>query len=236
MPHRGANSEDHRLFNARSVERIKLAVEELSWLLTRGYAVPSAMKLVGDRHLLHARQLVAVFRASCNDEAMSTRMASRITTGNLEGRELMVDGFNVLITLEAALSHGVLLRCRDGCLRDIASVHGNYRFVDETNGAIDMMRLTLDELEPASVTWLLDSPVSNSGRLAARMREFAETHALPWTVETVFSPDRELKECGKVVATTDGIIIDTADAWVDLALRAVEAHVPDAWIVDLSLV
>jgi len=234
MPHRGASSEDRRLFTGGAVDRMRLAIEELSWLLTRGYAAPSAMKLVGDRHLLHARQLLAVFRASCTDEAMAGRAASRIASGDLQGRDLMVDGFNVLITIEAALSHGVLLKCRDGCLRDIASVHGNYRFVDETNGAIDLLRQTLDVLKPATVTWLLDSPVSNSGRLAARMRDFAENHALPWTVETVFSPDRELKQCGKAVATTDGIVIDAADAWIDLARLAVEAYVPDAWMVDLS--
>ena len=34
----------------------------------------------------------------------------------LRGERLLIDGFNLLITLEAALSGAVLLRCRDDVL------------------------------------------------------------------------------------------------------------------------
>jgi hypothetical protein len=231
--HRGAHSQDERLFAESAIPRLRTAVEELSWLLTRGYAVPSSVKMVGDRHRLHERQSLAVFRASCPDSSLHRRNASRETGRDLRDRDLMIDGFNVLITLEAALSGGVIVRGRDGCLRDIASVHGSYRSVEETDRALDLLRRTLDGLRPRSVTWLLDSPVSNSGRLAARMRMCGEAAAATWTVETVFSPDHVLKTCGTLVATTDGVILDAAQGWLDLARHAIRDHLPGCRIVDL---
>lgn len=232
--HRGAHSQDERLFGESAIPRLRTAVEELSWLLTRGYAVPSSVKIVGDRHRLHERQSLAVFRASCTDASLLHRGATQETGRDLKGSDLMIDGFNVLITLEAALSGGVLVRGRDGCLRDIASVHGSYRSVEETDRALDLLLRTLDDLQLRSVTWLLDSPVSNSGRLAARMRSVSEASVVPWTVETVFSPDHVLKRCGKLVATTDSVILDGVESWLDLARRALEPHLPDCWFVDLS--
>jgi hypothetical protein len=77
---------------------------------------------------------------------------------------VLVDGFNRLITIEAALSGGALLLCRDGCLRDLASVHGSYRSVQETDEAIRIAGEVLGDLGPAAVSWLRDSPVSNSVR------------------------------------------------------------------------
>ena len=53
--------------------------------------------------------------------------------------ELLIDGYNVLTTVESALAHGLLLIGRDGCMRDLASMHGSWRKVDETaiaDGAI----------------------------------------------------------------------------------------------------
>src|SRR6266404_1471952 len=45
---------------------------------------------------------------------------------------LLIDGFNLILTLESALGGGVMLVGRDGCYRDMASVHGTYRRVEET--------------------------------------------------------------------------------------------------------
>jgi hypothetical protein len=52
---------------------------------------------------------------------------------------LWIDGYNVLTSIEAALSGGVILRARDGCYRDMASMHGSYRKVEETISAIHIL-------------------------------------------------------------------------------------------------
>ena len=111
--HRGAHPSDERLFAPENLDALRTAVSELSWLLGRGYQSKSALKLVGDRHNLRERQRLAVARAACSDEARAARLARETGASKVEGAELIVDGFNLIITLEAALGGGVLVMCRD---------------------------------------------------------------------------------------------------------------------------
>src|SRR5262245_65209984 len=75
----------------------------------------------------------------------------------------------------------------------MSSVHGSYRSVAETEEAIRLISETLLDAKPASALWLLDQPVSNSGRLAQRIREMAAEHNWPWGVEVVMNPDKVLR-------------------------------------------
>src|SRR5205823_2381462 len=158
---------------------------ELSWLLTRGYPIHASLKLVGDRYGLGERQRVAVSRAACSDTSRAKRQANRLPLESIADESVIVDGFNLLITVEAALSGGAILVCRDGCLRDLASVHGSYRHVQETEAALCLLGETLQTFAPATVEWLLDRPISNSGRLAQQIRDLAAQRSWPWSVELV---------------------------------------------------
>src|SRR5262245_9389316 len=130
--HRGPHPEDAALFAAEHEPALCEAVRDLSWLLTRGYADAAAQKIVGDHFQLAQRQRVAVRRCACSDAARAQRARTRVACTALAGLELAVDGFNVITSLEAALAGGVLLRARDGCVRDMASMHGSWKRVHET--------------------------------------------------------------------------------------------------------
>src|SRR5205823_1840313 len=58
---------------------------------------------------------------------------------------------------EAALGGGVILLARDGCFRDMASMHGTYRKVDETVPAIRLLGQVLSVLRPSLCHWFFDS-------------------------------------------------------------------------------
>ena len=232
--HRGAHPEDARLFAEERLAALRVATSELSWLLSRGYRPKSALKIVGDRHNLRERQRLAVARAACADESCRRRRASRVGPAEAGGEGLVVDGFNLVITLEAALSGGVLVRGRDGCVRDLSSVHGSYRAVEETERAVALAGEALAALAPASVLWLLDRPVSNSGRLAARVREVAGARGWPWEVRVEFNPDREIVNSGRVAVTSDSNVLDGVARWLDLGGLIVERYVPAAWVIDLA--
>src|SRR5688500_3971235 len=60
--HRGPHPEDGRLFATDQLPALREATRDLSWLLSRDYASPSALKLVGDRYQLEARQRIAAAR------------------------------------------------------------------------------------------------------------------------------------------------------------------------------
>jgi hypothetical protein len=232
--HRGAHPEDALLFDESWRAALRVATRELSWLLSRGYQPKSALKLVGDRHSLRERQRLAVARAACSDEGRARRLKSCVEDETVKGASLVVDGFNLVITLEAALSGGVLVRGRDGCVRDLSSVHGSYRAVEETERAVLLAGEVLASLGPASVLWLFDRPVSNSGRLAARVREIAAARGWPWDVGVDFNPDRRIVESNLVAVTSDSNVLDGVTRWLNLSRLAVERYVPDSWLIDLS--
>jgi len=106
---------------------MRAATDDYCMLRSRGYAARASLKIVGDHFQLISRQRLAVERCSCIDAARVARGERRVRPDECVGADLAVDGFNQLITLEAALSGAVLLRGRDGVLRDLAGVHGSYR-------------------------------------------------------------------------------------------------------------
>jgi hypothetical protein len=226
--HRGPGPQDTAWFGHGCRPDLAAAVADLSWLLTRGYAGTSSLKLVGDRYRLVERQRVAVVRSACSDAALARRHATRVGLGALAGRPLRIDGFNLILTLESALGGGVVLGGRDGCFRDLASVHGTYRRVEETAPALSLTSRWLTAWGIGPCTWLLDAPVSNSGRLAAMIR------ALGWRAEVVPDPDVILAAHGDAIATADSGILDRCGPWVNLARLLVEAAVPGAFVVELG--
>jgi hypothetical protein len=79
-----------------------------------------------------------------------------VSVEGIANERVIVDGFNLMITVEAGLSAGPLLLCRDECMRDLSSVHGSYRSVHETDRAICLVGELLQKPEGFSVLWLLD--------------------------------------------------------------------------------
>lgn len=229
--HRGAHPSDRDLFDAARLPDIRSAVADLSLLLSRGYAHKSSLKLVGDRYHLTERQRLAVSRAACADAQMEKRRASRIEIENLRDERVAIDGFNLLITLEAALSGGVIALCRDLCLRDLSGVHGSYRSVAETCEAIMMIGETLEEKRAGQVEWFFDRPVSNSLRLARRISDLGRERGWEWEVEVLMNPDAALIEANAVVITSDSALLDRVDRWANLSAHLISSQ--DAWIIDL---
>ena len=232
--HRGAHPEDRKLFADHQLPKIRAAVSELSWLLTREYHITGALKLVGDKFVLNDRQRLAVSRVACSDRSKSSRLASRVGMESLRGAQIIIDGFNLIITIEAALSGGVLIRGRDECIRDLSSVHSSYRSVNETEDAIILIGEVLDQAGVESVACILDQPISNSGRLAQRIRALAADRNWDWTVGLAFNPDAQLIRSDRIVISSDGPFLDQVQRWNNLAASLIEKRVAGAWLIDLS--
>jgi len=232
--HRGAASEDPRLFAEAQLPVLRAAAADFCWLLDRNYAPRSALELVGNRHCLAARQRMALSRFACSGQDAERRRQRNVNLTALQGRELWIDGYNLLTLIETALSGGVVLVCRDGCFRDIASVHRQYRKVMETIPALQLIGETVADCGAALCRWWLDKPVSNSGRLKTAILETAEANGWKMQVDLAFSPDHELSRTEHLIATSDGIILDRCRAWVNLARHIIGRRIPSAHVVDLG--
>ncbi len=233
--HRGAHPRDRQCFAPEALETLRLAASDLCWLRSRGYPDKAALKLVGDRFQLRLRQRSALQRCAVAEEAVSRRLARQVAPEAVRGEPLLIDGYNVLLTVEAALGGGVVLQARDGAFRDMAAMSSHFRKVQQTRPALELIGSHLEALGCAAARWYLDRPISNSGRLRAVMEEVAADRGWPWQVELVPNPDKVLEVSDSIVATADGGILDKGPRWLNLARRVVEESVPSAWVVDLSV-
>jgi len=193
----------------------------------------ASLKIVGDRYGLRERQRLAAGRAACSDASRDRRIDNCLPIPKVRNEDMVIDGFNLIITIEAALGGGVLLLCRDGCIRDLSSVHGSYRSVIETERAILLIGEALQKLEPKSAKWLLDKPVSNSGRLARKIKDLGVERNWPWSVEVVFNPDAEILSSGQPAVTSDSSILDRTVKWVNFNCYLIKQYLPGSWVVDL---
>jgi hypothetical protein len=146
---------------------------------------------------------------------------------------LYIDGFNLIITLEVALSGSPVLLGKDGVYRDLAGLRGTYRLIDKTDTAILLIGKALQELEVPAATFYLDAPVSNSGRLKSRILELSEPWGIPTEVELVPDTDGILAN-GERTVTGDSVILDACRSWFNLSRKIIDDSIPDAWIVDLG--
>ncbi len=231
---RGPHPRDLECFAPRELETLRRANADLCWLRSRGYPDKASLKLVGDRYGLRLRQRTALQRCAVADDAVARRRASEVGPEAVRGRRLEIDGYNALLTVEAALGGGVVLAARDGAFRDMAAMRSHFRRVDQTRPALGLIGAYLDETGCRRVVWYLDRPISNSGRLKALMLEVAGENGWPWEVELVPNPDKVLEVSTEIVATADGGILDEGPRWLNLARRVVERSVESAWIVDLG--
>jgi hypothetical protein len=224
--HRGQDPEDAKLFAAAQIPKLQKASGDFCLLLTKGYPPAGTLKLVGDHFSLTARQRLAVMRTGCSDGQLEQRKQKQIQPSELSGRAIAIDGYNLLITIETALSGGFLFKCADGCFRDLAGLHGTYRQVEETVGAIELTAEVLQGLGVEDVLWLFDRPVSNSGKLKTLIYELAERNNWQWNAELHFNPDKELIETERIVVSSDSDVLDKCNGWVNLT-EAIIAKLAD---------
>jgi len=232
--HRGSHPDDVNLFAQEKLDDLRRAVADYSLLLSRGYAEKSSLKLVGDHFALTERQRLAVMRSACSDMQLAGRRARQVDVSQLVGRAMEIDGYNLLITVESALSGAPVFVGRDGCMRDLGGIHGSYRKVSETIPAIGLIARHLLALGVRHARWLFDSPVSNSGRLKTLLGELIREHGWPFEVELDVNPDNLLIASDKPVATSDSNILDECSQWVNLTTHIITSEIQaDSFRVNL---
>jgi len=154
-------------------------------------------------------------RGLCTDESLKIKKEKEFSFNELKNNILYIDGFNQIITLEVLLSKGTVFKGRDGCVRDLAGLRGNYSIIDETEKAIRIIAGFSNNSGVSSVIIYLDSPVSNSGKLKNLIMEQQVKFDIPVSVELMHNPDVSLYD-KSVVISSDGIILEHCAHWFNL--------------------
>ena len=230
---RGFDPDDTKIFSKESIAELKIAQEEIQWLLDRGYKIKQIIEFTGNHYLLSARARTALQRTTSSTADYEKRRSTMLPFECAKEGCLNIDGFNLIITLEVAISGSPILLGKDGVYRDLAGLRGTYRIIDKTDTAISLIGKTLQELSVPMVKFYLDSPVSNSGRLKTKILECSEQWGMPVDVEQITIVDVVLAGKERIV-TGDSIILDECKSWFNLSRKIIEDHIQDAWVVDLG--
>jgi len=229
---RGKEASDDQLFgNPKMQEKLQEAARDMHYLLGRGFAEKSSLQLVGNRYKLLARQQKALRGMSASEQQIVLRTERSISPNNLKDSTIVIDGFNLLIILESAMSGAYVFKGLDGCYRDVSGVHGTYKRVKKTEEALLLIGNTLNRLNVNRVDWYFDTPVSNSGRLKTILQELAVQYQFPWNIYLDNNPDKILANSRNIVVSSDAWILDRAQQNFNLAAFLIEKHIPETSIV-----
>jgi hypothetical protein len=239
---RGFSPKDEKQFSEESVQLLRRAAEEVRYLLNHGYHLKPVTKFVGNHYLFSERQRLALARSIASDDQIAGRKSREIRLTNPEEdssfdgfSEINIDGFNTMITLETALTGSPVFRGMDGCIRDLAGLHGTYRINEITTAAADLLLQKLESLKAEHVNIYLDAPVSNSVRLKTLLYQRLESLNCSFSlgVSVMNDVDAVLKQSGHVVST-DSVILDNCQSWINLTPDILKDS-DGVWMVDLRL-
>ena len=218
---RGFVPEDDRNFSEEAVTTMRTASRHVRYLINEGYDLKQATTFVGNHFLLSERQRLAIMRSLATDEQLSIRRSKQVSLTDLSGKEVWIDGFNTIITLEVMLSDSILFECMDGTIRDLAALRGTYRLIPETPEAILLMFRVLQKAGIQKAVILLDEPVSNSGRLKSLIADIGDTFSFDLDIQILKEVDKTLYDKENVI-TSDSIILDHCKSWVNLTAECMK--------------
>jgi hypothetical protein len=193
------------------------AAEDFRYLLNRGYPRKAALELVGNRYGLVFDERHLLHRGVFSDGDSESRRKRKIPIGKVRNRDLAIDGYNVIITIEAGLSGRSLILGDDGFIRDISGLSGNFKKTQRTQEALQLILGVVKRVKPYQTLFLFDAPISMSGRLAQQVRDLLKKESLLGDARAVKVPEKILIGFPGVIATSDTAIIDRSEKVVDLA-------------------
>jgi hypothetical protein len=198
------------------------AAVDIRYLLDRGYPTRSAITYVCNHYRLDTNMRYIFTRVICPEYSKISREAKTVGREQIKGNEVWLDGYNVLIGVESALKGEPIYLCDDGFIRDIRGIFRNYHCSKLTKEALDEIFSVLAVHAPSRVEMLLDSQISKSGEMAGWCTKKMKKAGLDGCVRTSRHVDFDLKNCNKIVATSDGSIIDDVERVMNLQKNVLE--------------
>jgi len=222
---------------AISSERIKVLAEagrDLRYLLNRGYNRSSSLKLVGDKYRLDKAERSILYRGIYSSSDVERIASKRVMAEDLRDEHVLIDGFNVMNTVETMLRGDSLILCDDGVLRDFSEIHGKYKLSEKTHESLQLLLRALKELRIASAKILFESQISRSGEIAGYARRLLRETGLDGGAETAKNVDSQLQGSKHVVMTSDSAILLRCIRFYDLPAYILR-WIPQAVIISLKI-
>lgn len=212
------------------IEKNKLqeAAYDLRFLLDRSYRKKGALQFVANKYVLNKRERNYLARSVFTSLKSKERREKIIDISKIRDQFLLVDGYNVLITVESMYNgnNDSIILCDDMIIRDLNAVFGKYKFSEFTEKALDSILVLINLYGPFYVNFFFDSPVSFSGKLAFLTKKVMNDYNIKGDVVLSKNVDTEIIRLSRmkkgIVATSDSVIIDKVDKIVDIPHHILE--------------
>ena len=208
-------------------EKILEAAKDYKYLLERGYNKKSTLRFVGEKYLLSETERHILYRTIFPEKEAIERKRKLVKEDEVKNNVLIVDCYNVLITIETMLKNDIILEAEDGYIRDISAIFRKYKITDLTQKALNLIIQAIKNLKPTETIFIIDQPISKSGELAAKIRKLLEENNIKGTAKTTKHPDKEITQTSGIIATSDTIIIDKVEKTLDLPAYIFKKYLKD---------
>ena len=172
-------------------------------------------------------------RVVCTLDSLNLRKSKRLPIDNLNQETIYIDGFNLIITIEVALSKGILIVGSDGNVRDLAGLRGTYKIIDKTIKALEIIGKCLDDNNCKKAIFYLDKPVSNSGNLKYEILQSSKSWNTEVEVKLVNNADVILEKLDNIVSS-DALIIDKCITYFNLSKEIIDKYIDEITLIDLN--
>ncbi|AKB22308.1 DUF434 domain-containing protein [Methanosarcina sp. WH1] len=203
-------------------EKLLKPARDIRSILRWGYPKFATIRFVADHSQLSVEERHILTRVIMPPDKIVSRVRKKIACNGIRDRNLLLDGYNVLLSVDSLLKNEPMWFCDDGYIRDTRYYFSKARQAEDIEEALDSVLEFISEACPKSVTFLLDVQISRSGELAGFIRRKLKEHEISGEARTSKTTDFDLKTEGGnpknnlVVATSDGIVIDSVLQVLDI--------------------
>jgi hypothetical protein len=212
-------------FDDRTIEKLRLAAEEVAWLTGRGYPIDRVGDFVAVQHRLGDGERSALASGTCSEPQYRRRAARELEAEDVARRPLSIDTPDVLSAIEAALAGRPVLQTLDGTVRAFGV--GAHSPSAHTDDALARIFAAAKELRPSMLRFLVTSSDLDE-RITARAKD-AKAKAEIVKVTDVRTAMKKEKQ----VVSGDAEVLDQAGAWFNLVGRVLEG-IPSAKVIKLQ--
>ena len=174
-------------------EKLSEPARDIRYLFNRGYPKTSSIHFVSNHYQLNNEERHILTRVLTSTKNSNLRKQKKVECYQISNKNLIIDGYNVLITVESLLDNCNLWEGDDGFVRDTRGIFRKFRITDTTYKAIDEILAFLLKHEIKSAIILFDRQISKSGELAKFIDDKLNRFSLKGEARTSKHVDFDLK-------------------------------------------
>ena len=202
-----------------------LAAKDYRYLLDREYQPASMLQMISNRYELSSVERSMLYRGIYSQKDCLTRLKKVIPTpASLQNNLLVIDGYNVLITIASYLQGLPVFVAGDGLLRDAAYARGKFQKMIKLPEAAGILACHLPRLITLRTEIYFDRQVGWHPEIMTIIRQNLHVEEEKFQIAVLDNVDQTLinKSYG-IICTSDSVIVAKTNCMVfDMARYALE--------------